>query len=96
MKQHPTGSAFATQLQSDLSALQTAANSSSVPADATHCKLATADALAPISAVAPTDYRLQADVLTAQTNAFNIGQALQAPMTIAMDVITKIQADAQT
>jgi hypothetical protein len=96
VKKDPADSAAAAQLKADPSALQTAASDSSIPADATTRKLATADSLAPISAVASTDAELQADVLAAQTNAYAIGHALQARVTIATDAVTQIQSDAQS
>ncbi len=94
-RKSPHNQALATQLQHDLTRLRKAAKTSTAPADATACKLATLHDLAPISAVRPADHRLQADVIEAQTNAFNIGQALQAPIVIAQDIVTRLQSDTQ-
>ena len=93
VKKHPHNQAIATQLQHDLATLTKAADSTTAPADATACKLATLEQLAPISAVRPDDQRLQADVIEAQTSAFNIGQALQAPIVIANRIVAELQSD---
>jgi hypothetical protein len=84
----------AAQLQTDLSTLSTLATTSDIPADATACKLATTGQLQPISNIAPTDLQLQSDVVSAETNAYNVDQAQLAPITQAQLVVQEVRTDA--
>ena len=93
-KNHPGNVMIARQLQSSLAALKAAADSQTVPVDATKCRLAISSALAPLVAVAPTDSQLQNDLVDAGSNSHDIGQQLQAPMTLALGVVTRLKADA--
>jgi len=91
---HPSDSAVQTKLASAVAALQAAASSSTVPADATHCELAVASGLAPLESVNISDAKLQTDIEAGHTGNVTVGQALQAPMTIVQEIVTQVTTNA--
>jgi hypothetical protein len=93
LNKHPADASLQSKVTADLAALQADATSNPVPADAVQCNLGVDGNLAPIAAVAPSDGILQGHVATDESNADNVGQQLQSPMALALQIIARINGD---
>jgi hypothetical protein len=91
LQKHPTNTVLAAKVQTDLAQLTTDASTNPVPVDAIQCSLGVNGNLVPIAAVAPQDGILQGHIATDESNSDNVGQQLQSPMTLALQIVSRIE-----